>query len=91
MNNTLKVLTGIAVGAAAGSVVALLTAPNSGKTSRKKIQKEIDKAKGKLESSINHNLEAIKTQYNTSVSRAAAKGKALLNKVEKPASVNNDA
>ncbi len=91
MNNTLKVLAGLAVGAAAGSIVALLTAPADGKQSRKKIQKELKKAKGKLETTVNNNLAAIKEQYNTSVSKAASKGHELLDKIEQGAPANSKA
>ena len=73
MNNSGKIILGVAVGALAGAVTGLLLAPESGPQTRRKITKESEKFRDSLSQSINEVLDAAKSRYNTLVTDSKAK------------------
>ncbi len=82
MNNTTKVILGVAVGALAGAVTGLLLAPDDGAKTRKKITKETDKLRHSLSDAVNESLEAAKGKYNTLLDDWASSGRKSITKAK---------
>lgn len=64
MNNTTKIILGIAAGAIAGAMTGILIAPDDGRKTRKKIGKESDKLRNSISEAVRESLESAKSRYN---------------------------
>lgn len=87
MNNTTKVILGVAVGALAGAVTGLLLAPEDGEKTRKKITKETDKLRHSITDAVTESLEAAKGKYNTMLDDYARAGRKAISKAKENAKV----
>ncbi len=85
MNNTTKVILGVAVGALAGAVTGLLLAPEDGAKTRKKITKETDKLRHSISDAVSESLEAAKGKYNTLLDEYARAGRKSITKAKNKA------
>ena len=87
MNNTTKVILGVAVGALAGAVTGLLLAPDDGAKTRKKLTKETDKLRNSITDALAESLEAAKGTYNNMLDEYARAGKKSITKAKNQAKV----
>lgn len=85
MNNTTKVILGVAVGALAGAVTGLLLAPDNGAKTRKKLTKETDKLYSSISDAVTESLEAAKGKYNTLLDEYSREGRKSITKAKNKA------
>lgn len=64
MNNTTKVILGVAVGAVAGAITGLLLAPEDGVQTRRKITRESERLKNSISDAVIESLNSVKEKYN---------------------------
>jgi gas vesicle protein len=75
MNNTAKVILGVAAGAAAGAITGILLAPDSGKNTRKKIAQGTTDLVDDLKQEVSDKVDFAKETYNESLEKAANSSK----------------
>ena len=82
MNNTLKVIGGVLLGAAIGAGIGLLVAPTNGKKSRDMVTKKSKKySKQAMELAAEY-MNGMKKNYNKKVDSYAQNGKSTLDSLK---------
>ncbi len=78
MNNTLKVVGGVLLGAAIGAGIGLLVAPSSGKRNRDLITKKSKKYSKQALEAASEYIDDLKKDYNKKVEAYTKNGKSSL-------------
>jgi gas vesicle protein len=82
MNNTIKILGGILLGAALGTAAGLLIAPTSGKKTLKTLGKKSKGYKKQIGAAVASYLDDAKNAYNRKVDAYAKNGKTSIDTVK---------
>jgi gas vesicle protein len=83
MNNTTKVILGVAAGAVAGAITGLLLAPEDGVKTRRKINKESEKLRNSITEAVIESLDSAKGKYNSLMDEYTRSGRKSISKAKK--------
>jgi gas vesicle protein len=75
MNNTLKIVGGVLLGAAIGAAIGLLVAPSSGKKTQDLLKKKSKKYSRQALEAAGEYIDGLKKNYNKKVDSYAENGK----------------
>ena len=82
MNNSIKVLLGLSVGALAGFATGILVAPDKGVKTRKRIRKEAKQMQKELETAANKQLDEAKKVLNSKIEEYTDNGKKAIDDIK---------